>query len=83
MRQVQAMVPLTDELVALVDQRAARDGVSRSAVIRAAIEAYLDTDRLVDEQIVGGYRSHPQAPSDPWILHAGRRRRDAWAELNW
>lgn len=77
------MVPLSDELVALLDRRAAREGVSRATVIRAAVEAYIDIDRLVDEQIVAGYRAHPQEPNDPWILHADRRRRDAWAELDW
>jgi hypothetical protein len=83
MRQVQTLVELSDELVALIDRRAAREGVSRSRIIRAAVEAYVDVDRLVDEQIVAGYRARPQAPGDPWILGTERRRSDAWAELDW
>lgn len=83
MRQVQTLVQLSDELVGLLDQRAAREGISRSRVIRAAVEAYLDVDRLVDEQIVAGYRANPQEPNDPWILSADRRRGDAWVELDW
>ncbi|HEY3141493.1 MAG TPA: ribbon-helix-helix protein, CopG family [Acidimicrobiales bacterium] len=83
MRQVQTLVQLSDELVALLDRRALREGLSRSSIIRMAVEAYIDVDRLIDEQIVAGYTANPQAPNDPWILHADRRRRDAWAELDW
>jgi hypothetical protein len=83
MRQVQTLVQLSEELVALLDQRAAREGVARSSVIRMAVEAFVDFDRLIDAQIATGYRAHPQAPNDPWILHAERRRRDAWSELDW
>jgi hypothetical protein len=82
-RQVQTLVQLSDEIVALIDRRAIREGVSRASVIRDAIEAYLDIDRLVDEQIVAGYRAHPQEPNNPWPRAAAGRRRDAWAELDW
>lgn len=46
--RTQTMVQLTDELVALLDQRADRDGTSRSQVIREAVETYLAEDREFD-----------------------------------
>lgn len=62
------MVQLTDELVELLDRRAARDGVSRSQVIRIAIEAYLgeDREREIDRQIIEGYRRIPPDTPDEW-----------------
>lgn len=62
MARTQTMVQLTEELIDLLDRRAARDGVSRSQVVRDAVEAYLASDResRVDEQIVEGYRRMPQ-----------------------
>jgi ribbon-helix-helix CopG family protein len=83
MRGVQTLVQLSEELVQLLDRRASREGVSRASVIRAAIEAYLDTDALVDRQIVEGYRSQPQWADRQPELDSARRRRDAWAELDW
>jgi len=83
MRDLQTLVQLSEELVALLDRRASRDGVSRAGVIRAAIEAYLDTDALVDQQIVDGYTAMPQWADGQPELDGDRRRRDAWAELEW
>jgi predicted transcriptional regulator len=56
------MVQLNDELIELLDERASHEGVSRSQVIRTAIEAFLATDRasLIDQQIVEGYSRKPQ-----------------------
>jgi metal-responsive CopG/Arc/MetJ family transcriptional regulator len=56
------MVQLTDELVDLLDERAARNGVSRSQLIREAVEELLasDRERRVDRQIVEGYSKMPQ-----------------------
>src|SRR6266571_2117054 len=45
MARRQVLVQLTDELVTLLDRRAAQSGKSRSEVIRAAIEHHLDTGR--------------------------------------
>jgi Arc/MetJ-type ribon-helix-helix transcriptional regulator len=55
-------VQLTDELLAELDARAAREGRSRSELIRQAITGYLDGDREaeLDRQIVDGYTRHPQ-----------------------
>ncbi len=56
------MVQLTDELVRLLDLRAAAAGVSRSQLIREAIEAYLAADREaeMDRRIRKGYTRQPQ-----------------------
>lgn len=57
------MVQLNEELLDLLDRRAARAGVSRSQLIREAIEAFLASDReaAIDRQIVEGYRRMPQS----------------------
>jgi Arc/MetJ-type ribon-helix-helix transcriptional regulator len=62
------MVQLTDELVKLLDQRAARDGTSRSQLIRDAVDAYLRDDREaeIDRQIIEGYRRIPPGTPDEW-----------------
>ena len=56
------MVQLTDELVDILDRHAAARGVSRSRVIRDALEAYLRADREaeIDRQIREGYTRMPQ-----------------------
>lgn len=56
------MVQLNDELLDLLDRRASRTGVSRSQVIREAVEAFLANDReaAIDRQIVEGYTRMPQ-----------------------
>ena len=68
------MVQLTYELVAKLDRRAAATGVSRSRLIREAIEAYLAQDREaeIDRQIVEGYARMPQG---------GEFDRDEWGDL--
>ena len=65
------MVQLTDDLIAMLDQRAAREGVSRSQVIRDAIVAFLESDRsaAIDRQLVDGYTRMPQGgayDADEW-----------------
>ncbi|HEY6144710.1 MAG TPA: CopG family transcriptional regulator [Solirubrobacterales bacterium] len=50
-----------------LDERAAREGRSRSALIRDAIEAYLydEAKAQIDREIVEGYERIP--PTDePW-----------------
>ena len=62
------MVQLTDELVEALDREATARRVSRSALIRAALEDFLRSDReaLVDRQIVEGYRRIPPGVPDEW-----------------
>lgn len=62
------MVQLTEPLVDLLDRRAARERVSRSQVIRDAVEQYLraDHEAEIDRQIVEGYTRLPDGPDDDW-----------------
>ncbi len=81
MARRQVLVQLTDELVTLLDRRAAQSGKSRSEVIRAAIEHHLDTDReaAIDAAIIEGYTRIPQEP-DPWaeVLARESIRAEPW-----
>ncbi len=62
----QILVQLSDELVALLDREAERRSVSRSVVIREAVEQHTRDEREaeIDRQIVDGYTRIPQEP-DP------------------
>lgn len=65
------MVQLTDDMVAMLDQRAAQEGVSRSQVIREAIVAFFESGRsaAIDRQIVESYNRMPQGgayDADEW-----------------
>jgi ribbon-helix-helix CopG family protein len=77
----QTLVQLTDRLLAALDERAARDGVSRSRLIREAVEAYLAADgsAAIDRAIVDGYTRIPPE-DDPWAEAAAREsiRRERW-----
>jgi len=68
-------VYLSDELLALLDERAARKGRSRSDLIRAAVERELaaDRDALIDAAIVAGYTRIPPVEIDPWADAAAAR----------
>jgi metal-responsive CopG/Arc/MetJ family transcriptional regulator len=83
MSRTQTLVQLNEGLLARLDERAAREGRSRSALIREAIERYLHDEIAAetDRQIVDGYRRLPQtAAEDAW---AERAARDAIAEERW
>jgi metal-responsive CopG/Arc/MetJ family transcriptional regulator len=75
MARQQTLVQLTDELIALLDERSSREGVSRSHLIRTAIEAFLaeDARRAIDEAIVEGYQRTPPGELDALAEAAGRR----------
>ena len=66
--RTQTIVQLSDELLAALDERALRAGISRSALIRAAIDAYLKTgrDAEIDAAIIEGYTRIPPEEHDPW-----------------
>ncbi|MHB8641820.1 MAG: ribbon-helix-helix domain-containing protein [Gaiellaceae bacterium] len=68
MARRQTLVQLSDELIALLDERAARSGRSRSELIRAAVERDLAADRAaaIDAAIVEGYRRIPPRELDAW-----------------
>jgi metal-responsive CopG/Arc/MetJ family transcriptional regulator len=75
MARQQTLVQLTDELVDLLDEHAAREGVSRSSLIRTAVEAYLraDRERAFDDAIVRGYARIPPGELDELAEAAARR----------
>ena len=58
----QTLVQLTDELLATLDSRAAREGRSRSDLIREAVSGYLagSPEADIDRQIVESYTREPQ-----------------------
>ncbi|MGH9190110.1 MAG: CopG family transcriptional regulator [Acidimicrobiales bacterium] len=73
MSRTQTLVQLSDRLVSLLDQRAAERGISRSQLIREAIEAHLSADLEAEagRAIVEGYT---RVPDD--------REFEAWAEAS-
>jgi metal-responsive CopG/Arc/MetJ family transcriptional regulator len=62
----QILVQLSDDLVSLLDGVAARRGVSRSALIREAIESHLhdEQEAEIDRQIVEAYKRMPQTEEE-------------------
>ena len=61
--RTQILVQLSDELLAQLDARVAREGTSRSALIRRALADFLrkDVEAEIDRQIVESYTRRPQA----------------------
>jgi metal-responsive CopG/Arc/MetJ family transcriptional regulator len=64
----QTLVQLSDELLATLDEIAARRKISRSQLIRDAIEQYLHDEREaeIDREIVEAYTRIPPPEHDPW-----------------
>jgi metal-responsive CopG/Arc/MetJ family transcriptional regulator len=62
MARTQTLVQLSSELLSLLDARAAREGRSRSALIREALQDYLAADREAeaDRRLVEAYTRMPQ-----------------------
>jgi len=75
MARRQTLVQLNDELLALLDQRAAKTGRSRSDLIRSAIERDLAAEReaAIDAAIVEGYTRIPPPEHDPWADASAKR----------
>lgn len=83
MMRTQTLVQLSDELVSLLDQRAASRGISRSQLIREAVEAHLrvDHEAEISRRIVEGYTAVPDDRElDRW---AEASARDMIAEEPW
>ncbi len=82
MARRQALVQLNDELLALLDEQAARTHRSRSQLIRDAIEQYLaaERDAAIDRAIIEGYTRVPQEEHDPWAEAAATEsiRAEPW-----
>lgn len=74
----QTLVQLTDDLVRLLDERAAHEGASRSKVVRDILEQELLTQRVaeLERRHIEGYRRHPQG--EPWEDEWGDA--EAWSE---
>lgn len=62
MARTQTLVQLSDDLLAHLDARAAREGRSRSDLIREAVTGYIAGDREaeIDRRIVEAYTRLPQ-----------------------
>lgn len=73
MARTQTLVQLSDELLDRLDSYRAREGRSRSEIVREAIERYLEADREaeIDRLIVDAYTRQP--PEDLWGDQAGRQ----------
>ena len=81
--RTQTLVQLTDEIVVRLDERAAREGRTRSSLIRDALQEYLkdELEAEIDRRIVEGYRRTPQATEEEtW---ARRAAREAISEEPW
>lgn len=77
MTRVQTLVQLSQQLLAELDEEAARRGTSRSALVRDAVTSYLRDARAdaVTDTIVAGYRRVPPETPDQWgDLEAERDR---------
>lgn len=75
MARTQTLVQLNEALLRRLDERAAREGRSRSALIRDAIEAYLhdeERDRITRE-IIEGYERIPTTEEEMEIAEGGLR----------
>lgn len=83
MARTQTIVQLNEALLARLDERAARESRSRSALIRTAIERYLEDDLAAeaDRRIVEGYTRVPQSEAEDAWAEAGAR--DAVEEESW
>jgi predicted transcriptional regulator len=66
--RTQTIVQLTDDLIGELDAEAAARGISRSALIRMAVDAYLAGSRqaALTRAIVEGYRRLPPSEPDEW-----------------
>jgi len=70
------MVQLNRSLLDLLDARAARDGVSRSQLIRDAVQAYLDADMEAAalQRVVDGYARTPETDEELRSAHDDARK---------
>ncbi len=74
--RTQTLVQLNDDLLRQLDERAAKEGRSRSALIRDAIEEYLfDEDRArIDREIIEGYERIPVTEEELAAAERSARR---------
>lgn len=74
--RTQTLVQLNDDLLRQLDERAAKEGRSRSALIRDAIEEYLfDEDKArIDREIIEGYERIPMTEEEIEAAKRSARR---------
>ena len=77
MARTQTLVQFSDDLLNRLDRHRAREGRSRSDVVREAVERYLAEDREaeIDLLIVRAYTREP--PQDLWGDQAARQMIEA------
>jgi metal-responsive CopG/Arc/MetJ family transcriptional regulator len=82
-KRTQTLVQLNDVMLQRLDERAAREGRSRSALIRDAIEAYLydEEQARIDREIREGYERIPV--TDEEMAWADASAREAVEEEPW
>lgn len=68
MARTQTIVQLNDRLLEQLDAESAARGISRSALVREAVERHLAevSSAAVGRQIVAGYQRIPQNQPDEW-----------------
>lgn len=68
MARTQTIVQLSDDLLTLLDVAASKRGMSRSALVREAVEHHLHEEREAElvARMVDGYRRRPQGEPDDW-----------------
>jgi metal-responsive CopG/Arc/MetJ family transcriptional regulator len=73
MARTQTLVQFSEDLLDRLDSYRAREGRSRSEVIREAVERYLAADREaeIDRRLVDAYTREP--PDDAWADEAARQ----------
>jgi metal-responsive CopG/Arc/MetJ family transcriptional regulator len=81
--RTQTLVQLNEELLRRLDERATREGRSRSSLIRDAIEKYLsdETKARIDREIIEGYERIPETEEEMAV--AEREAREAIREEPW
>jgi metal-responsive CopG/Arc/MetJ family transcriptional regulator len=81
--RTQTLVQLSRRLLQRLDERAAREDRSRSALIRDAIDAYLydEEEARIDREIREGYERFPE--TDEELAAAEREGREAIREEPW
>jgi metal-responsive CopG/Arc/MetJ family transcriptional regulator len=83
MARTQTLVQLTEDLLRRLDERAGREGRSRSALIRDAIEGYLHDEEKarIDREIIEGYERIPVTAEE--MAWAERETREMIREEPW
>lgn len=73
MARTQTLVQFSEDLLEQLDRHRARQGRSRSEVIREAVRRYLaeDLEAQIDDLLVAAYTRQP--PDEVWADEAARR----------